>query len=172
MLLALVAAAAAATAFAVWRLAASLHEARRQEQIHAQLALFAPAIAAVHHDPRQLLVWQPLAKAGRALFPEAFAALDRATGGAFPFTKEHIQAAHAKWSAEWLAWERAHDAEFSLKAAEVQHDIDRSGQTAALASPLLRTRLAAIEQEKLERYQHRYEEYVKTAKALAAFADQ
>ena len=30
---------------------------------------------------------------------------------------------------------------------------------------------AAVEQQKLERYQQRYEEYIKTAKALAAFAD-
>jgi hypothetical protein len=35
----------------------------------------------------------------------------------------------------------------------------------------LRTRLAAIEQQKLESYQQRYEEYIKTAKALAAFTD-
>ena len=69
---------------------------------------------------------------------------------------------------DWLAWERAHDAEYSLKAAEVQDEIDRAqGQ----ASPLLRTRLAAVEQQKLERYQQRYEEYIKTAKALAAFAE-
>jgi hypothetical protein len=69
---------------------------------------------------------------------------------------------------DWLAWERAHDAEYSLKAAQVQDEIDRAqGQL----SPLLRTRLAAVEQQKLERYQQRYEEYIKTAKALAAFAD-
>ena len=79
--------------------------------------------------------------------------------------------AHARWSADWLAWERAHDAEFSLKAAEVQNEIDRAGQTASHASPLLRTRLAAVEQQKLERYQQRYEEYIKTAKALAAFVE-
>ena len=35
----------------------------------------------------------------------------------------------------------------------------------------LRTRLAAVEQQKLERYQQRYEEYIKTAKAIAAYAD-
>jgi hypothetical protein len=79
-----------------------------------------------------------------------------------------MKAAHSRWTAEWLAWERAHDAECSLKAAQVQDEIDREqGQ----ASPLQRTRLAALEQQKLERYQQRYEEYIKTAKALAAFAD-
>ncbi len=56
----------------------------------------------------------------------------------------------------------------SVKAAQVQDEIDRvQGQ----ASPLLRTRLAAVDQQKLERYQQRYEEYIKTAKALAAFAE-
>ena len=35
----------------------------------------------------------------------------------------------------------------------------------------LRTRLAAIEQEKLGRYQQRYEEYIKTAKAIAAYGE-
>ncbi len=79
-----------------------------------------------------------------------------------------MKAAHARWTADWLAWERAHDAEYSLKTAQVQDEIDRvQGQ----ASPLLRTRLAAVEQQKLERYQQRYEEYIKTAKALAAFAE-
>jgi hypothetical protein len=58
-----------------------------------------------------------------------------------------------------------------LKAAEVQNEIDRTGQSASLASPLLRTRLAAVEQQKLDRYQQRYEEYIKTAKALAAFVE-
>ncbi len=115
-----------------------------------------------------MLVWYPLAQASRKLFPEAFKALDEAAGGGFPFTKDQLKAAHARCSSDWLVWERAHDAEYALKAAEVQHEIDRAqGQ----ASTLLRTRLAAVEQQKLERYQQRYEEYIKTAKALAAFAE-
>ena len=115
-----------------------------------------------------MLVWQPLAQASRKLFPDAFKELDAAAGGTFPFTREQLKAAHSRWTAEWLAWERAHDAEYSLKTAEVQDEIDRvQGQ----ASPLLRTRLAAVERQKLERYQQRYEEYIKTAKALAAFAE-
>jgi hypothetical protein len=55
-----------------------------------------------------------------------------------------------------------------VKSAQVQDEIERAqGQ----ASPLLRTRFAAVEQQKLERYQQRYEEYIRTAKALAAFTD-
>jgi hypothetical protein len=149
----------------------SLEEWRRVSTIQQQLVTFAPAIAAVQNDPRQLLVWYPLAQASRKLFPAAFAELDKATGGTFPFSKDLVQAAHAKCSADWLAWERANDAEFSLKAAEVQHEIDRAGQTATHASPLLRSKLAAIEQQKLERYQQRYGEYIKTAKAIAAFLE-
>jgi hypothetical protein len=141
---------------------------RHDASIQQMLALFGPATAESQQDPRLLLAWYPIARTSRALFPDAFAALDKASGGTFPFSKDRLQAAHARCSSEWLAWERAHDAEFSLKSAQVEDDIVRAGGP---ASPLLRTRLAAIEQQKLERYQQRYEEYVKTAKALAAFTD-
>jgi hypothetical protein len=171
VLLLVVAIGVAATATGVWRLAGAMEKQRQAGIIQQQMATFAPAAAAVQQDPRQLLVWYPLAQTSRKLFPGAFAELDRAAGGPFPFTKDQLLAAHAKCTSDWLAWERAHDAEFSVKAAEVQNEIDRAGQSASLASPLLRTRLAAIEQQKLERYQQRYEEYIKTAKALAALAE-
>ena len=156
----------AAIAFALWRVGDVLQRQHREAAILHVLATFAPAAAAVQHDPKQLLAWYPLAQTSRKLFPDAFKELDRAAGGAFPFTKEQLQAAHARCSSDWLAWELAHDAEFALKTAQVQDEIDRAGQ----ASPLLRTRLAAVEQQKLERYQRRYEEYIKTAKAIAAYA--
>ena len=161
----------AATAIGVSRLAGTVEKQRQAEIIQQQIATFAPAAAAVQQDPRLLLVWNPLAQTSRKLFPAAFAELDRAAGGTFPFAKDQLLAAHARCTSDWLAWERAHDAEFSVKAAEVQNEIDRAGQSASHASPLLRTRLAAVEQEKLERYQQRYEEYIKTAKALAALAE-
>jgi hypothetical protein len=158
----------AVLALVLWRLGEHINRRRHEAAIQQLLATFAPAAAAVQRDPKQLLVWYPLAQSSRKLFPDAFKALDAAAGGTFPFTKDQVKAAHARCSAEWLAWERAHDAEYALKAAEVQDEIDRvQGQ----ASPLLRTRLAAIEQQKLERYQQRYEEYIKTAKALAALAE-
>ena len=161
--------AGAAIAYMLWRIGDRLDRQRQQAAVQQLLATFAPAVAAVQHDPKQLLAWYPVAQASRKLFPDAFKELDGAAGGTFPFTKEQLKAAHARCSSEWLAWERAHDAEFSLKAAQIHDEIDRtSGQQ---PSPLLRTRLAAIEQEKLERYQQRYEEYIKTAKALAAFAE-
>jgi hypothetical protein len=158
----------AALIYAAWRVADELRQRRREATLQQLLATFAPAAAAAQHDPKQILVWHPLAQTSRKLFPDAFKELDAAAGGAFPFTREQLKAAHSRWTAEWLAWERAHDAEYALKTAQVQDEIDRvQGQ----ASPLLRTRLAAVEQQKLERYQQRYEEYIKTAKALAAFAE-
>ena len=115
------------------------------------LAICPGGLRQPRHDPKQLLVWYPLAEWSRKLFPDAFKHLDAAAGGVFPFSKEQLKAAHSRWTADWLAWERAHDAEYSLKTAQVQDEIDRAqGQ----ASPLSRTRLAAIEQQKLERYQH------------------
>jgi hypothetical protein len=158
----------AVLAYVLWRIGDELQRRRREATLQHLLAMFAPAAAASQQDPKQLLVWHPLAQSSRKLFPEAFKELDAAAGGAFPFTKEQMKAAHSRWTAEWLSWERAHDAEYALKTAQVQDDIDRvQGQ----ASPLLRTRLAAVEQQKLERYQQRYEEYIKTAKALAAFSE-
>ena len=158
--------AGAAIAYALWRIGDLLRRQRQEALVQQILATFAPAVAAVHQDPKLLLAWYPLAQTSRKLFPDAFGELDRAAGSVFPFTKEQVEAAHARCSAEWLVWERAHDAEFSLKAAQVHEEIDRTG-----ASALLRTRLAAIEQQKLERYQQRYEEYIKTAKALAALVE-
>jgi hypothetical protein len=158
----------AALVLLLWRIAGELQRSRHHTTVQQLLATFAPAAAAVQQDPRQLLVWYPLAQAGRKLFPDAFQSLDAAAGGTFPFTKDQVKAAHARCSSDWLAWERTHDAEYALKAAQVQDEIDRSPGP---ASPLLRTRLAAIEQQKLERYQQRYEEYIKTSKALAALAE-
>jgi hypothetical protein len=160
--------AGAALAYVLWRIGDEIQRRRREATLQHLVATFAPARAATQQDPKQLVIWYPLAQTSRKLFPEAFKELDAAAGGAFPFTKEQLKAAHARWTADWLAWERAHDAEYSVKAAQVQDEIDRAP---APASPLLRTRLAAVEQQKLERYQQRYEEYIKTAKALAAFAD-
>src|SRR3954468_22233004 len=118
--------------------------------------MFAGASAAVQQDPRQLLVWFPIARNARKLFPAAFARLDNAFGSSFPFSREQVQAAHARCSSEWLAWERAHDAEFSLKTAQLEEELARAG---GQPSTVMRTRLAALEQQKLERYQQRYEDY-------------
>ena len=127
------------------------------------MALFAPGIAAAANDPRALLTWQSLATAARALYPEEFAALDRGAGGSFPFSVAQIEDAHAHWSADWLAWERNHDAEYKLKALTLRHELGDG-----TANPYGRARLEALEREKLDSYQRRYEEYTRTAKALQA----
>ena len=146
-------------------------ELRRTREVVARLQTlrllqtFAPATSAALSDPRSVLAWEPLARTARRLFPEEFAGLDRASGMAFPFGSDRIQAAHAQWTADWLAWERAHDAEYKLKAAVAEDELARSD-----GSPVWRARLDAVEREKLDLYQRRYAEYVRVAKALQTLA--
>ena len=147
--------------FAIAREMAAAREAASLGRTLQLLGVFAPGLGAADADPRALLVWQPIARTARQLFPAEFAALDHAAGGTFPFTAERIQAAHSRWTAGWLAWERAHDAEYKLKAAEIEQDLLASGGAA-----VVRGRLEAVEREKLDLYQRRYEEYVRVAKAL------
>ena len=134
---------------------------RRMEQL---MNLFATGLTAAADDPRALLVWQPFAVIGRKVFPDEFNALDQASGGRFPFTKDYLESAHARWSADWLTWEQRHDSDYKLKAAEAENQITASGAPATL----VRARLDAIEREKLELYQRRYSEYVQVSKALQA----
>jgi hypothetical protein len=129
------------------------------------IEIFAPGIAAAAEDPRALLTWQPLALVARSQHPEDFAALDRAAGGTFPFSTEQIQAAHSRWTTTWLTWERNHDAEYKLKAALLVAEMEIAG-----ATPALRARADAIEHEKLDAYQRRYEEYTRVAKALQSLS--
>jgi hypothetical protein len=149
----------------VAELKAAREEAARTRMI-ALLQMFAPGVAAGAGDPRALLVWQPLARTARQMYPVEFAALDRAAGGTFPFTKDQLQTAHADWTADWLAWERAHDAEYKLKASALEHELGTTNTVSA--PPFARARFDAIEREKLDLYQHRYQEYVRVAKALHA----
>jgi hypothetical protein len=170
LLLALSVAGLVAAGAIVWsslRIAAAIERARAdrvRDRALGLLGLFAPAVVAADRDPRSILVWQPLAGRARALFAEEFTLLDRAAGARFPFGAEQIQDMHAKWTAEWLAWERSHDTEYKLKAAAAEQDCVTS------PSSLARARLEAIEREKLDRYQRRYEEYIRVAKALQALS--
>lgn len=129
---------------------------------------FAPALKAATRDPRALVVWAPLARAARQACPELFSQLDALWGDTFPLSARQIEEAHARWSAEWLAWERRHDARYKLRAAAIAAALERAGDAAA---PVVRARLEALEQEKLERYQRRYEDYVRVSKALAALLE-
>jgi len=158
---------AAAIVWAGWRIGVDVRASRgggaNDDRLAALLALFAPALVSAQQDPRAFLVWQPIARTARRLFPSEFARLDDAAGTTFPFSSAQIEAAHAQWTADWLAWELAHDTEYKLKAALAERDL-----TAAAGSGIGRARLDAIEREKLDLYQRRYAEYVRTAKALQA----
>jgi hypothetical protein len=149
-------------------------QAAREAASHARtlelLELFAPALTATHADPRAYLVWQPVARIARQLFPSESSALDRAVGAPFPFGPEQLEAAHAQWTTDWLSWERSHDADYKLKAAIVEQELAEAGVGASRASPALRGKLEAVEREKLDLYQRRYSEYVRVAKALKALS--
>ena len=148
------------------RVAAELKEGRQQDRetrVLEVLRTFAAAPAAALVDPRAILAWEPLARTARQLYPREFEQLDRAYGAAFPFGADRIQSAHSQWTADWLAWERSHDAEYKLKAAVIEDELARSE-----GSVIVRARLDTVEREKLELYQRRYTEYVQVAKALQA----
>ena len=156
---------AGAVAWAAWHIAGEMRAARgsamASDRVATLLTLFAPALTLTQQDPRAFLVWQPIAAAARQLFPEEFARLDRATGATFPFPGARIEAAHAQWTADWLAWELAHDTEYKLKVAVAQHELASQGGAA-----IARAQLDAIEREKLDLYQRRYGDYIRVAKAL------
>jgi hypothetical protein len=156
----------AALLWSASRVSAALERARAdaaRSRTLQLIALFAPGVAAARDDPRALLAWQPLAATARRIFADEFAALDTACGATFPFSPADLQAAHARWTADWLAWEGSHDTEYKLEAAAVEAELAASG---APIDHLARARLAAIDREKLERYQRRYEEYTRVSKAL------
>jgi hypothetical protein len=164
---------AGAIAGSAWRIGHKLRKMRedaRRDRVMTIMTLLSPGLGAAQADPKALLVWQPLANAARAIFPEEFASLDRIGGSRFPFSSERLQAAHGQWTADWLAWERAHDAEYKRRAAASERELSGSDDT-NLGSAA-RATLEAIEREKLDLYQRRYEEYVRVAKALQALVEQ
>ena len=150
------------------RVVAALQLWRRDAQICELLATFGPVAERARSDPRVLLAWYRAAEAARRIFPEACAALDGGATDRFPFGAAQLEAADARWTADWLEWERDQDAEYRRKSEAIEADLDRAEGTASAAP---RARLEALEQEKLERYQRRYEEYVRTSRALAKLTD-
>ena len=142
---------------------------RRREQVLLQLlATFGPAVAVSYTDPERFVAWSEVARTARTLFPEAFARLDAASGERFPFSRQAVEAAHARWTADWLAWERQHDLEYKERTAADESALVEADKDAAEA---LRARLAAVNQEKLQTYQDRYARYVRVGKAIAALED-
>ncbi len=150
---------AGGVAFLVWELRRRDRDATALKLI----ALFGPSIERVQLEPRTLPTWAAVARTTRRLFPEAFARLDAASQGPFPFPPALIERAHARWTTEWLAWEREHDLRYKRLASEVEAErVDVTDERGRV----LEARLREIEQEKLQRYQERYEEYVRVGKAI------
>ena len=141
-----------------------LRARRRDAQIFDLLATFGPVAERARSDPRVLLAWYPTAEAARRTFPDAFAAIERNGTNRFPFGVAQLEAAHARWTTDWLEWERNHDAEYRQKSEAIEAELDRS---TGVASQTARTRLETLERQKLARYQRRYEEYIQTSRALA-----
>ena len=159
-------------AAAIWYAAILVSTALRRRQQEAQmlelLAIFAPACERAHADPRALLAWYPVAAAARRAFPVAFAILENDGEARFPFGAADLEAAHARWSTDWLDWERRQDAEHRARREAVEAEL---GQATEEEAPPLRARLEALEREKLEQYQRRYEEYVRVSRTLKELSE-
>ena len=142
---------------------------RRDAQLLGLLATFGPACERARADPRVLQAWYPVALAARRAFPQAFMVLDGDGQRRFPFGQAELEAAHARWSTDWLDWERRQDAEHRARREAVEAELERAAEETA---PPLRARLEALEREKLEQYQRRYEEYVRVSRALKELSEQ
>jgi hypothetical protein len=156
---------AAAIVWATSTISRAIQSLRAEFLKHRQmqlLALLSPARGRAQDDPAALLEWRRLSDVARVIVPEEAAALDRAAGERYPFTAADVQDAHARWSAAWLAWERANDSEFKARSAALHADATRGGDGVP------RAKLEALEQEKLDVYQRKYAEYVRVSKALQA----
>ena len=163
VVVATIVAAGAAIAGVVERARRDGRRQHRERLIAALLTSIAPAAARA--DPRELCGWQRVAVSARAFFPDVVAEIESRTGERFPFPRETVEEAHARWTAEWLAWERRHDADFRQRSSALEAELDAAGE---IGSPAGRARMAALDDEKLQAYQHRYEEYVRIGNGLAA----
>ena len=137
----------------------------REQLIALLLVGVGPAVARA--DGRELLGWGRVAATLRGLLPDAVRAIERRTGEPFPFPREVVEDAHARWTADWLAWERAHDIRFRQRTSALETELQKSGESGTASG---QARLAALDDEKLQDYQRRYEEYVRVGKELATLA--
>lgn len=136
---------------------------QHEERLTAFLVTAIPPLIPTN-DPRAILGWANSFDTIRRLFPVVIKRIEQVSGRSFPISDDFIEAAHARCTAEWLAWERKHNAEYQEKTALLDADI---GATDRMADPEIRARSARLEDEKLQSYQQRYEEYVSIGKALA-----
>ncbi len=153
----------AAVAAAQHYLRRDLERQHRERLAMDLLTRMAPVVARA--EPRELLAWRGAARAVRELYPEIVADLEQASGERFPFTPALVEGCLARWSAEWLAWERQHDTDYKVRVRTAEAELRADGRD---DSPEGRARLASIEDEKLQSYQQRYEEYARVARDLTA----
>ena len=158
---------AAVVAAGIAALIVELRRWRRERLVVSLIELLGPVAARGRHDPPELVAWSETARTARRLFPDACTELDQAMDGRFPFSDELIEAAHARWTTEWLSWERQHDTEYKKRAARLEATLEGA---ASDRQRLVRVDLASLEDEKLLTYQQRYEHYVRVGKALANMA--
>ena len=151
--------------FVAERARRDLGRQHRERLVAILLTSLSPAVA--RSEPRDLLAWRGAADTARRLFPEAVGVIERQTGEAFPFPHAVVDDAHARWTAAWLAWERRHDADFKQQANALEAELRAAGDTPAG----VRARLSALDDEKLQAYQERYEEYVRIGNGLAALRE-
>ena len=137
----------------------------REQLMALLLASVGPAVARA--DGPELLGWRRVAAMLRGLLPEAVRAIEHRTGEPFPFPREVVEDAHARWTADWLAWERAHDIRFRQRTSALETELRERGESGTASG---QARLAALDDEKLQDYQRRYEEYVRVGKELATLA--
>ena len=130
------------------------------------LTTMAPAVARA--EPRELLAWRSAAEGIRELFPEEVATIEARMGDRFPFPRAVVEDVHARWTADWLAWERQHDTECRERVAALTAELNAAARESA---PAVRAKLDALEDEKLQRYQRRYEEYVRVGNGLVALME-
>lgn len=153
-------------------LAMTVYERRVRKQEHQEqlmaVLLTGSAAAIARAEPRELLAWQATAKTARRLFPDIVAEIESKGGESFPIPIKVMEDAHAKWTAEWLAWECHHDADFRKRSSVLEAELQRAGQE---HTPDGHARIAALEDEKLQSYQRRYEEYVQVGKKLTDLLD-
>jgi len=156
----------------------ALHRYHQEQLIAVLLTRFGPVIASA--EPQNVCRWQEVVETARRLYPEAFAQIEVETGDRFPFSANLLENAHARWTADWLAWERQHDVDFKLRASTLMADLERLGtasssttgaKLAASERHEAQTRLDAIEEERLRTYQQRYEEYVRVGNQLRALGE-
>ena len=163
MIEALVAALAVVVAVTAERARRERRRQHRELLMASLLAGVGPAVARA--DGRELLGWRRVAGTMRALLPDAVGAIEQRTGEPFPFPRAVVDDAHARWTADWLAWEREHDIRFRQRTSALEAELRTSGEADTAAG---KARLASLDDEKLQDYQRRYEEYVRVGQALAA----